>query len=80
MPMNRSDNTIRAFYFLYGRLDTTLIDFIDMKCQRGDLSFIFSGEAPPSQSFVVLDNEAKVYQRIHHEVRHTSPAGDAAAA
>lgn len=39
-----------------------------MKCQRGDLSFIFNGDAPPSQSFVVLDNEAKVYQRIHHEV------------
>lgn len=50
------------------RLDTTLIDFNDMKCQRGDLSFIFNGDATPSQSFVVLDNEAKVYQRIHHEV------------
>lgn len=50
------------------RLDTTLIDFTDMKCQRGDLSFIFNGDAKPSQSFVVLDNEAKVYQRIHHEV------------
>ncbi|XP_037642519.1 ankyrin repeat domain-containing protein 13C-like isoform X1 [Sebastes umbrosus] len=53
------------------RLDTTLIDFTDMKCQRGDLSFIFNGEAEPSQSFVVLDNEAKVYQRIHHEVRES---------
>ncbi|KAG7214772.1 hypothetical protein INR49_010664 [Caranx melampygus] len=51
------------------RLDTTLIDFTDMKCQRGDLSFIFNGDAAPSQSFVVLDNEAKVYQRIHHEER-----------
>ncbi|XP_013885663.1 ankyrin repeat domain-containing protein 13C [Austrofundulus limnaeus] len=49
------------------RLNTTLIDFNDMKCQRGDLSFIFNGDAPPSQSFVVLDNEAEVYQRIHHE-------------
>uniref|UniRef100_A0A672ZDV7 Ankyrin repeat domain-containing protein 13C-like n=1 Tax=Sphaeramia orbicularis TaxID=375764 RepID=A0A672ZDV7_9TELE len=49
------------------RLDTTLIDFTDMKCQRGDLSFIFDGDAAPSQSFVVLDNDAKVYQRIHHE-------------
>uniref|UniRef100_A0A3B3ZMY1 Ankyrin repeat domain-containing protein n=1 Tax=Periophthalmus magnuspinnatus TaxID=409849 RepID=A0A3B3ZMY1_9GOBI len=49
------------------RLDTTLIDFNDMKCQRGDLSFIFDGDAAPSRSFVVLDNEAKVYQRIHHE-------------
>uniref|UniRef100_A0A3B3Z943 Ankyrin repeat domain-containing protein n=1 Tax=Periophthalmus magnuspinnatus TaxID=409849 RepID=A0A3B3Z943_9GOBI len=49
------------------RLDTTLIDFSDMKCQRGDLSFIFNGNAIPSESFVVLDNEQKVYQRIHHE-------------
>ncbi|KAB0386249.1 hypothetical protein FD755_001205 [Muntiacus reevesi] len=49
------------------RLDTTLIDFSDMKCQRGDLSFIFNGDAAPSESFVVLDNEQKVYQRIHHE-------------
>ncbi|XP_050005427.1 ankyrin repeat domain-containing protein 13C isoform X3 [Alexandromys fortis] len=49
------------------RLDTTLIDFTDMKCQRGDLSFIFNGDAAPSESFVVLDNEQKVYQRIHHE-------------
>ncbi|XP_043556039.1 ankyrin repeat domain-containing protein 13C [Chiloscyllium plagiosum] len=49
------------------RLDTTLIDFTDMKCQRGDLSFIFNGDAIPSESFIVLDNEQKVYQRIHHE-------------
>ncbi|XP_036410620.1 ankyrin repeat domain-containing protein 13C-like [Megalops cyprinoides] len=49
------------------RLDTTLIDFTDMKCQRGDLSFTFRGDAPPTESFVVLDNEQKVYQRIHHE-------------
>uniref|UniRef100_A0A4W5NAA2 Ankyrin repeat domain 13C n=1 Tax=Hucho hucho TaxID=62062 RepID=A0A4W5NAA2_9TELE len=55
-------------FFLIGhRLDTTLIDFTDMKCQRGDLSFIFNGDAVPSESFVVLDNEQKVYQRIHHE-------------
>lgn len=52
-------------------LDTTLIDFTDMKCQRGDLSFIFNGDALPSESFVVLDNEQKVYQRIHHEVTVT---------
>lgn len=42
-----------------------------MKCQRGDLSFIFNGNAVPSESFVVLDNEQKVYQRIHHEVCET---------
>lgn len=55
------------------RLDTTLIDFTDMKCQRGDLSFIFNGNAVPSESFVVLDNEQKVYQRIHHEVCEAAP-------
>uniref|UniRef100_A0A3B4GD64 Ankyrin repeat domain-containing protein 13C-like n=1 Tax=Pundamilia nyererei TaxID=303518 RepID=A0A3B4GD64_9CICH len=44
------------------RLDTTLIDFTDMKCQRGDLSFIFNGDAAPSQSFVVLDNEKLTQQ------------------
>lgn len=55
-------------FMCFDRLDTTLIDFTDMKCQRGDLSFIFNGNAIPSESFVVLDNEQKVYQRIHHEV------------
>lgn len=59
----------------FHRLDTTLIDFTDMKCQRGDLSFIFNGDAAPSESFVVLDNEQKVYQRIHHEVKICVTAG-----
>ncbi|KAI1883244.1 hypothetical protein AGOR_G00243220 [Albula goreensis] len=49
------------------RLDTTLIDFTDMKCQRGDLSFTFRGDEAPQKSFVVLDNEQRVYQHIHHE-------------
>lgn len=57
-----------CIFSLCVRLDTTLIDFSDMKCQRGDLSFIFNGDAPPAEAFVVLDNEQKVYQRIHHEV------------
>ena len=30
------------FFF---RLDSTLIDFADMKWQRGDISIIFNGEA-----------------------------------
>lgn len=59
----------------FHRLDTTLIDFTDMKCQRGDLSFIFNGDAAPSESFVVLDNEQKVYQRIHHEVGNRVKGG-----
>uniref|UniRef100_A0A668UEF4 Ankyrin repeat domain-containing protein n=1 Tax=Oreochromis aureus TaxID=47969 RepID=A0A668UEF4_OREAU len=47
------------------RLDTTLIDFTDMKCQRGDLSFIFNGDAAPSQSFVVLDNEKLTHSDVY---------------
>lgn len=49
------------------RLDTTLVDFSDMKWERGDISFIFQGEKPPSESLTVLDNKAKVYQRVRYE-------------
>ncbi|XP_061831459.1 ankyrin repeat domain-containing protein 13C-like [Nerophis lumbriciformis] len=49
------------------RLDTTLIDFTDMKCQRGDLTFIFNGNASAAESFVVMDNLQQVYQRIHQQ-------------
>ncbi|KAF9411019.1 hypothetical protein HW555_010065 [Spodoptera exigua] len=49
------------------RLDTTLVDFTDMKWERGDISFIFQGEKPPSESLTVLDNKAKVYQRVRYE-------------
>ncbi|XP_077981343.1 ankyrin repeat domain-containing protein 13C-like [Glandiceps talaboti] len=49
------------------RVDSTLVDFSDMKWQRGDLTFIFNGEARPEKSLVVLDNELKVYQRIRHD-------------
>lgn len=64
---HRQNVCVICLLFVFS-LDTTLIDFTDMKCQRGDLSFIFNGDALPSESFVVLDNEQKVYQRIHHEV------------
>ncbi|XP_022250697.1 ankyrin repeat domain-containing protein 13C-like isoform X2 [Limulus polyphemus] len=49
------------------RLDTTLVDFNDMRWERGDVSFIFSGNAKPSQSLTVLDNEQKVYQKVRYE-------------
>ena len=32
-------------YNFFYRLDSTLIDFADMKWQRGDISIIFNGEA-----------------------------------
>ena len=53
-------------------MDTTLVDFNDMKWERGDISFIFNGEAKPSQSLTVLDNKLKVFQRIRYEVSSSS--------
>ncbi|XP_053205259.1 ankyrin repeat domain-containing protein 13C-like [Panonychus citri] len=49
------------------RLDTTLVDFSDMKWERGDISFVFMGDAKPSQSLTVMDNKMKVYQRLRYE-------------
>ena len=31
--------------WLFHRMDSTLVDFTDMKWQRGDLTFIFNGDA-----------------------------------
>ncbi|XP_014218151.1 ankyrin repeat domain-containing protein 13C isoform X2 [Copidosoma floridanum] len=45
------------------RMDTTLVDFNDMRWERGDISFIFNGDQKPSKSLTVLDNKAKLYQR-----------------
>lgn len=49
------------------RLDTTLVDFSDMRWERGDISFIFNGNAPPNQTLTVLDNVSKVYQLVKYE-------------
>ncbi|XP_048584372.1 ankyrin repeat domain-containing protein 13C [Nematostella vectensis] len=49
------------------RMDSTLVDFTDMKWQRGDISFIFNGDANGEHSFAVLDNEKKVFQRLRAE-------------
>ncbi|CAL1269088.1 unnamed protein product [Larinioides sclopetarius] len=49
------------------RLDTTLVDFNDMKWERGDISFIFMGDRKPSHSLVVLDNKLKVFQKMRYE-------------
>lgn len=49
------------------RLDTTLVDFSEMKWERGDISFIFRGAAKPSISLIVMDNKSKVYQKLRHE-------------
>ncbi|XP_055680461.1 ankyrin repeat domain-containing protein 13C [Lutzomyia longipalpis] len=49
------------------RLDTTLVDFSEMKWERGDISFIFRGDKPPKESLTVLDNEYQCYQRVRYE-------------
>lgn len=49
------------------RLDTTLVDFNDMRWERGDISFIFRGDHPMNHSITVLDNEYQCYQHIHYE-------------
>lgn len=49
------------------RLDTTLVDFTDMRWERGDISFIFRGDKPPHESLTVLDNEYACYQRVRYE-------------
>lgn len=47
------------------RLDTTLIEFTDMKWQRGDISFLFNGAKTESDTLVVLDNEKQVFQKLN---------------
>ena len=36
------------------RLDTTLVDFNDMHWVRGDISFIYNGDAPPEAALTVV--------------------------
>ena len=50
------------------RMDTTLVDFNERTWERGDISFIFDASADdPAQSLVILDNKAKVFQRVKYE-------------
>jgi hypothetical protein len=55
------------------RMDTTLVDFSDMKWQRGDVSFLFNGDAQRHCAVCVLDNEQKIFQRMKGHVRHYVP-------
>lgn len=52
------------------RLDTTLVDFNDRTWERGDISFIYDSSADDHShnQLVILDNKAKVFQRVRHEV------------
>ena len=47
------------------RLDTTLVDFTEMRWERGDITFLYRGEAAsPEESLYVLDNQLRVYQKV----------------
>ncbi|GMT13736.1 hypothetical protein PFISCL1PPCAC_5033, partial [Pristionchus fissidentatus] len=49
------------------RMDTTLVDFNERSWERGDISFMFNAEAPDEDQLVVIDNNAKVYQRVRYQ-------------
>ena len=49
-------------------MDTTLVNFSEMKWERGDITFLFIGEHERKHSFYVLDNKFRVYQKIKYQV------------
>lgn len=49
------------------RLDTTLVDFSEMRWERGDITFLYRGDLPTEQALAVMDNKAKVYQFVRHQ-------------
>lgn len=54
------------------RLDTTLVDFSEMRWERGDITFLYRGDADtPEESLFVLDNDLKVYQKVRYEESET---------
>jgi len=54
------------------RLDTTLVDFTEMRWERGDITFLYRGDAEtPEESLFVLDNDLKVYQKVRYEESET---------
>lgn len=45
-----------------------MVDFSDMRWERGDISFIFRGDVDPTESLTVMDNVGQLYQRVRYEV------------
>lgn len=41
----------------------------DMKWERGEITFLFDGDAKPPHSLIVMDNKAGVYQRVRYLVK-----------
>jgi len=49
------------------RLDTTLVDFSEMRWERGDITFLYRGDQSPEEALCVLDNKQEVYQYVRHQ-------------
>jgi hypothetical protein len=43
------------------RLDTTLVDFSDMRWVRGDITFLYNGDTSPETALAVLDNQVTTF-------------------
>jgi len=55
------------------RMDSTLVNFSEMKWERGDISFLFFGEQKHQKhSLYVLDNRFRVYQKLRIQVLSVS--------
>jgi len=50
------------------RMDTTLVNFNEMKWERGDITFLFIGERKSRHSLYILDNKFRVYQKLRYQV------------
>jgi len=50
------------------RMDTTLVNFNEMKWERGDITFLFIGERKHKHSLYILDNKFRVYQKLRYQV------------
>ena len=60
------DNTMLFQIGASIRLDTTLVDFTEMRWERGDITFLYRGDAAsPEESLYVLDNQLRVYQKVN---------------
>jgi hypothetical protein len=50
-------------------MDSSLLDLNDKSLERGNISFLFNPDLPTEKQFVVLDNNAKTYQRMKQSKR-----------
>jgi len=49
------------------RLDTTLVDFSEMRWERGDITFLYRGEEPPDKALCVMDNKLNCFQYVRSQ-------------